>query len=118
MDWGSIGRFAGDYLKSRYQNSATGRFIQDFRHASDDTGAPPDMGQVDRSPAFSQDQQYPGIDEGGILPQYGGGKIVTHPTTAILGEKGPEAVIPLTNQPGARTSTAMLGGLRTRYRAR
>lgn len=46
------------------------------------------------------------------------GKVVTSPTVALLGDKGPEAVVPLTDQPGNRVSTKMFGtgGIRTRYR--
>jgi hypothetical protein len=44
------------------------------------------------------------------------GGVVTQPTRAILGENGPEAVIPLTDQPGAHLSTNMLGAVHSRYR--
>lgn len=55
-------------------------------------------------------------DELGVVPM-AQGAIVTKPTTALIGEKGPEVVVPLTDQPGAKVSPMMLGGMpRTRYR--
>ena len=55
----------------------------------------------------------PGND--GAQPFAQGG-VVTQPTRAILGENGPEAVVPLTDQPGAHVSTNMLGAVHSRYR--
>jgi hypothetical protein len=47
------------------------------------------------------------------------GALVTKPMIAKVGEAGPEAVIPLTDQPSARVSSDMLGqglGMRSRWR--
>lgn len=41
-------------------------------------------------------------------PAFGQGTVVDRPTTAILGEDGPEAVIPLNGRPDAKVSTANL----------
>jgi hypothetical protein len=46
----------------------------------------------------------------------GSGKIVTQPTLAEVGDKGPEAVVPLTDQPGAKITPGSLGASpRTRW---
>jgi hypothetical protein len=41
--------------------------------------------------------------------QFAGGKIVTRPTTAILGENGPEMVVPFQRSGGTKVSTNVLG---------
>lgn len=43
------------------------------------------------------------------------GRIVTKPTTALLGESGPEAVVPLNNNPQNRVTPAILNSLTPRY---
>lgn len=50
-----------------------------------------------------------GGDDMAALEAFSGGKIVTHPTTALIGENGPEAVIPLNPQPGAKITPGMMG---------
>jgi hypothetical protein len=40
------------------------------------------------------------------------GGIVTKPTNALLGDDGPEAVVPLSGTPGAKVSPAILPGAR------
>lgn len=46
---------------------------------------------------------------------YAQGGIVTKPTVALLGEHGPEKVVPLTDVPGAKVSPILgMGGVRTR----
>lgn len=40
------------------------------------------------------------------------GSIVTRPTVAMLGDKGPEAVVPLNNKPGNKVKPSMLFGRR------
>jgi hypothetical protein len=59
----------------------------------------------------TQDQPSPqGIEDTIDLADdsFARGKIVTSPTVAMLGEKGPEAVVPLNNQPDNKVSGAML----------
>lgn len=82
------------------------------------------IGDLDSGPATSSDNYMPPEDnqapppsvgdtsagDTGGLDAFGGGKIVTTPTVAKLGDKGPEAVIPLTSQPGEKLSPGMLGG--------
>jgi hypothetical protein len=53
---------------------------------------------------------------GDAVAAFGGGKIVTQPTLAEVGDKGPEAVVPLTDQPGSKITPGQLGaGARTRW---
>lgn len=55
-------------------------------------------------------QQPPQQQAGSIM--FGGGGIVDHPTRAIIGEDGPEAVIPLHPRPGARMRPSAVFGKR------
>ena len=55
----------------------------------------------------------------GDIPAFGGGTIVTKPQLALVGEKGPEMIAPLSPTVGPKVSSAMLGqglGQRTRFR--
>lgn len=48
------------------------------------------------------------------------GKMVTHPTIALLGEHGPEAVVPMDGKASNKISPGILSeiGMRSRYRTR
>ena len=46
--------------------------------------------------------------------RFASGGVVNRPTTALIGEDGPEMVVPLTNRPDARVSRANLLGMRYR----
>jgi hypothetical protein len=48
-----------------------------------------------------------GLAEAALL---GGGGIITKPTLARIGEKGPEAVVPLTPRPGNKMQPDLLEG--------
>lgn len=87
---------------------------------------PSDEDQGDGMPAMAPQYDSMPSDEG--AEPMAAGKIVTQPTTAILGESGPEAVLPLNSSPHNKTSAALLdqpgnalgttmgSGVRTRYR--
>ena len=45
----------------------------------------------------------------GIVPYYKGG-VIRNPTMSLMGEKGPEAVLPLQRGRGGRLGVAMQGG--------
>jgi hypothetical protein len=65
--------------------------------------APPSMGKPVAPPQNQYDDPF------GVPPQqnrFAQGQIVDKPTTALLGEDGPEAVIPLNGRPDAKVSTA------------
>lgn len=51
-----------------------------------------------------------GIQAPPSIPRYSGGKMVTRPTIAVLGENGPEAVIPFNRTGATKMSTASLMG--------
>lgn len=74
-----------------------------------DAAAPPDADPA----AYSQD-----VENGDDMPQYGSGAMVTKPTVALIAEKGPEMVVPLTDQPGQKVPSSVLGvsAMRTRSR--
>jgi hypothetical protein len=79
------------------------------------SAAPPPTPPPDaQPPAQSMDDNASGGFDDGMDK----GAIVTSPTRAILGENGPEAVVPLTDQPGARVSTNVVGqgNMHARYR--
>jgi hypothetical protein len=70
---------------------------------------------MDRSMESGPDLSMSG-GNGSDYDMFGAGKMVTQPTLAMVGEKGPEAVVPLTDQPGAKVTPGMLGGMpRTRW---
>ena len=67
--------------------------------------------------AFDAGDQFSGSMDG--IDQYGQGQVVTKPTLALVGERGPEAVVPLLTQPGQKIGSDMLGqglGMKTRWR--
>lgn len=76
-----------------------------------------DLGAFNPTPydeSQSADQNWSGASGG--MDAFAGGKIVTKPTTALVGDQGPEAIIPLNPKPGQKTSPGMLGGSRARFR--
>jgi hypothetical protein len=135
--WSKLGHGLEDYALSRYRRSPLGRIANSFRPGSDgDAGMPqtapdvndPHMGALDTQIDPGQAAFQPGstvtgtpaapINTGLPMPiPMAAGKIVTQPTNAVLGEKGPEAVVPLETQPGMKTGSGILGqgNLRTRW---
>lgn len=123
--FGALAEGLGDYAKYRAMKSKTGQAIQGgFQQPSPAL----DRSAMENNPATAPDpntmQAPPAPQPALIAPPtappepMGGGKVVTTPTVALLGDKGPEAVVPLTDQPGNRVGTKMLGAgnVRTRYR--
>jgi hypothetical protein len=97
--------------------SADPRTVQSLDQNASTGGLP--MGGGDE--IGRQDQPIPDLSmssgSGSGFDMFGSGKMVTEPTLAMVGDKGPEAVVPLTDQPGSKTSPGMLGGApRTRWR--
>jgi hypothetical protein len=74
---------------------------------STDVGPAPQVGAYPSQPAAPPPNQYsdPFQRRGQPMAQ---GRIVDKPTTALLGEDGPEAVIPLNGRPDAKVSVANL----------
>lgn len=73
---------------------------------------PPDAGGMQTNP-----YELPDYMNGPLPPPSGmaGGGIVTQPTTALIGEQGPEMVIPLSGrQPGARVGPSNAMGMNYR----
>lgn len=123
-----------DYLK---QHTNAGRMVGKFQRYHAQHGPPPPSytaghpaqapvsdpsqspdpfdGSVDPSQAASsgpQEQEMAGGNSpnGPPIESYGGGKLVTQPTVARLGESGPEMVIPLNGKPGNHTRPDLLEG--------
>lgn len=74
-----------------------------------DMHAPPVMDNPPQPGAMSQD------DSITVPTPMGEGRLITKPTTAVLGENGVEAVIPLNNAVGNKTSLSMLSPM-SRYK--
>lgn len=84
--------------------AASGQGSQDASAQASSQGVPMTGGGA---PNISEDLM-------GDLPEFagllGGGKLVTKPTLAKIGEKGPEAVVPLTPRPGNKLGPDLLEG--------
>lgn len=123
--WNALGAGLAEYGKNRLQHGLGGQIINAIHPPQQNT---PGIGELNRDP--SRVDPNGNVDLGGVpdpmpVPQtdvtappeaMAGGKLVTKPTLAMVGEHGPEAVVPLTDQPGAKTTPAILGGApRTRW---
>jgi hypothetical protein len=133
--WSALGAGLEDYAKQRAMKSPMGRAISGgmSRYRADQgQGQAPDL---DRSIATSPDDSLGGMSAqstpqeqapsasdslAGLTPELmASGRLVTSPTVAMIGEKGPEAVVPLNNNPMNKVSglnATMLPGVRSRYR--
>jgi len=82
---------------------------------SNTSTAPPDDNATQES---ATDEPYSYGSMPGSVEPMAAGKLVTTPTVAMLGENGPEAVVPMNGAPGNHTGAGMLGagGIRARYR--
>ncbi len=89
-------------VRAKFQGSPLGRAISSYRNRPSDGASAqpmPGSGASYDSPDMMAD-----------------GGIVTKPTKVLLGEKGPEAVVPLTDRPNAKLTPGMMPALRNRYR--
>lgn len=136
--WSALGNVAGNYAKSKllgkvgadpnqslansiysgYQRYRTNRGNQNLIQ--------------DPATAAGASAAYPFDPSASVEPPpepMGGGKVVTQPTLAIIGDKGPERVVPLTPSPNNKVNPTQLetqsiqpgamvgqGGARARYR--
>ena len=120
--FGALGRGLENYGKNALQNSRLGKSISQFG-PHQQVSADEQTGALDTTPATSTDAYMPPDNSMAPPPPvdgmdaFAGGKLVTQPTVAMLGEKGPEAVVPLNSAPGQKVTPGMLGGgIRTRFR--
>jgi hypothetical protein len=130
-----LGSGALQYAKQRAMSSPVGRAIsggvsryrgqnpetvaagaQQAQDSLEQSGAlggmpPPNADQT----AMSMDPTTGSGELAGLSP-LAHGRIVTQPTKALLGERGPEAVVPLNPNPQNRVTPAILDSLTPRYR--
>lgn len=104
------------YAKYRAQQTPLGRAIsgvqQRYRQQHQ-----PDQPQPAPAAPMPEPQSMGDPNLAGLQPEMmAQGKIVTRPTTAILGERGPEAVVPLNDNPQNHVTPAILNSLTPRYR--
>lgn len=133
---GALGSGALQYAKARAMSSPVGRAIAGGmdryragqhpqvtgntmdRSPVPDVVTPGGMPPADASnQAMSMDPTQNSGELAGLSPDLmAQGKIVTSPTRAIIGERGPEAVVPLNDNPQNRVTPAILNSLTPRYR--
>lgn len=116
--WGGLGQGIATYGASRLRRTPAGIFMRP------QSGLNIPMDRQIATQAVSGGNiagAAQGADLGAFTPPSGvdlsqenpeamaGGKIVTKPTLAMVGDSGPEAVIPMNPKPGAKTSPGMLG---------
>lgn len=117
--WSALGAGLENYGKQRLAKSRLGGVMQPRQPGMNiPMGQEPAADNGSGLTPYSQDQS--ANQNWGGIDAFAGGKIVTKPTTAIVGEKGPEAIVPLSAAPGQKLSPAMLGatqGTKSRWRA-
>lgn len=132
--WSGLGQGLANYGAARLRRSPAGMFMhqqqgldlpinrQIATESASGANIPSaaqgsDLGAFTPAPyndSQSADQNWSGASGG--MDAFAGGKIVTKPTAALVGDQGPEAIIPLNPKPGQKTSPGMLGGQRARFR--
>ncbi len=111
-----MGGFAGALAnvgKGILERSVAHRLMNRYRRDPNNPTAPPAPVEPP-VPGYPQPADPGPADESGSTPMdyenAGQGKLVTHPIIARVGEKGPEAIIPLNNAPGNHVRPDMLQG--------
>lgn len=145
-----LGQGLGHYASQRWENSPANRFMDNFKQHVQDSGKPsadvnsdPGLSGQPTAPMKGPDQtqslqnRVNGVndDQAGAngalmdaLPMYGSGKMVSKPTIAMIGDKGPEMVLPMNGKGSNKTDGLSLndqagprinypvGGTRSRFR--
>lgn len=122
--WSALGAGLEEYGASRLKgghHGGLGSVLLNAAHPPNAPGSNAPAADLDRGIATAPGSQMQGGPDLSMSDQpdselMGQGKMVTQPTLAMVGDKGPEAVVPLTDQPGAKVTPGMLGGMpRTRW---
>lgn len=101
------------YAKYRAQHTPLGQAIAGVRQRYRQQNPSPQPQQPDTGVPMPQPEAMGDPDLAGLQPDMmAHGRMVTKPTVALLGERGPEAVVPMNSDPNNKISMPAVPGMR------